>query len=259
MPHNYASSLAYDLRKHLADEAGKANTWATEGGDGLHSNSSYYVGPLAYYQHAMNQLHTLFSVQLEQAVRRDGLTAEQVAEGLADHGVDTTAEQLRQTYPQIVTMERHVQWMSAHADTWLPLLYRVSRLLPTWPVLLGDEYRWTAENTAGCISAALADTETSTTPAGLRALDVGMLMQFAPTECTWITRLAVDLMPEGRTRDTVASLVELAEQFYEAGREQREPANSTVDLTEDPLDALARAVRGHQRDRIELHHVQPVQ
>lgn len=257
MSHNYASSLAYNLRKHLADEAEKANTWATEGGDGLHAASSYYVAPLAYYQHAMGQLSALFGVQLEQCVRRDGLTAEQVAEGLADHGVNTTADQLRATYPQIVGMERQNQWLSENAHKYLPLLFRVSRMLPALPGLIGDEYRWSAENTAGCVSAALADGGWDGTVAGLASVDTGLLTTLAPQAFPWLTQMTVGALPHGRIRDVVTELLDLVDEYYAAGHDERTPAHSLgVDLTEDPFDALGKAVVSAPRDEIELHTTQ---
>jgi len=255
---SHIPTMARNLHDHLDEQASNAESYAEEGGN-LRSAHALHVGAVAFLQHGLGHARRLLAARLEECVRSKGMTAEHIAEGLAEHNVTTTAEQLRATFPQITVMERQVRWMIAHADEYLPLLHRVSRIVPAWPGLVRHDHHREAEQTHRLVAATLVDTGWDGTRAGLSEVDSGLLMMYAPTACPWLSRVVADVLPHGLVREAVQALQDMVEDYYDLGRDDAAaaPVVRSDDMTVDPFDVLHQAVHGADAGDIALHAVQP--
>lgn len=250
---SHIPTMARHLRDHLAEQASRAGDYAAE--ENGHASE---VGALAYLQHSLNQARQLHEKAVEEVVRQQGMTAEEIAEGLARYGITATAEQLRDAYPQIAGMERQVRWMYDHAARYLPLLHQVSRIVAGWPGLVPQDHQHAAEQAHRLLAASLSDTGWNGDLTALEHVDPWLLAMYAPHRQPWLSHLAVDLVTDTWARKPVAELRQLVDGYYAAGQDVTPDAADIDTALGDPVEMLRRAVKGEDLDATPLHVANPV-
>lgn len=255
---SHIPTMARNLRSHLADQASNAESFASE--DSRTENGAA-VGAIAYYQHGMHHARQLHDRALEEAVRYNGLSPEEIAEGLAEHGITTTAADLRAAYPQIKAMERQVQWMHQNAPAYIPLLHQVSRVVAVWPGLVPSEHYREAEQVHRLVACTLADIGWEGNPWELDMVksSPGLVMIYAPHRHPWLSHLAVGVVTDGLARDAVDKLREMVSAYYQAGQEITPVPDDLDPIVGDPVSLLRDAVTNRRgTDVIPLHVATPV-
>lgn len=252
----HVMSMATHMGKDIAEHASNAASYATEHDNELHNDDARQVGALAYLQHVLAHTRELFVRELASRVREEGMTADAIAEGLAEHGITTTGEQLRAAYPQIVGMERQLRWLLTNGPRYLPLLHQVSRFVTTWPTLVRVDHHDKATETHRLIAATLSDVGWDGTTEGLSLLENWVFLHYTPVEHVWLSHMAVEVLPFGPVRDAALALQQLVAEFYEAGQGETTPSGdpAAAVMPGDPLVGLAVSVRGLDAS-IPLHTV----
>lgn len=257
---SHVPAMARNLRDHLAQQASNAEAEASENSK---TENGAAVGAIAYYQHGMHHARQLHDRALEQAVRDNGMLAEEIAEGLAEHGITTTAADLYAAYPQIKSMEHQVQWMSANAGAYIPLLHQVSRIVAVWPGLVPSDHYREAEQVHRLVARTLADIGWEGNPFELnmaRGGDAGLVMIYAPHRQPWLSHLAADVVSDGLARQAVVTLRQLVDAYYRCGGQGTGPIADDIDpIVGDPMSLLRDAVSDRRGvDVIPLHVSTPV-
>lgn len=248
---SHIPTMSRHLREHLAEQASNASGYSGE----FHGNEQ--LGAIAYYQHGINQARQLHARALEEAVRHQGMTIEEIAGGLAEHGITTSAAQLCDAFPQLVGMQRQVRWMEVNAAVYLPLLHQVSRIVAGWPGLVPWDQQHDAENAHRLLAASLSDTGWNGEPTALAHCDRWLLMMYAPHRQPWLSQLAVDVVTDGLAQQPVNELRQLVSGYYAAGQDVTPDAADVDRALGDPVELLRGAVRGEPQDVIPLHAAEP--
>lgn len=233
---SHIPTMARHLREHLAEQASIAYSYSSE-------EHGHELGSIAYYQHGINHARQLHERALEEAVRYQGLTAEDIAEGLAAHNITTTAADLRAAYPQIKAMERQVRWMAENAAAYIPLLHQVSRIAVVWPGLVPWDHYREAERVHRLVACTLSDVGWNGNPWDLAKTDPGMVMIYAPHRQPWLSHLAVDVVTDGLARQAVGRLRDLVAAYYRAGEEMSPVPDDIDPIVGEPVALLQEAVR----------------
>lgn len=249
-------SMAARLAKDLEDQAVKAASYGQDPDAELHGDSARAVGALAFLQHSLAHVREQFARELANRVQEEGMTADAIAEGLAEHGIATSGDQIRAAYPQVLTMERQLMWLITHGPRYLPMLHQVSRFVATWPSLVRSEHHKEASETHRLIAATLSDVGWNGTVEGLGILEPWVFIHYRPTANPWLSHMAVEVLPPGEVRDAAMALQQAVAEFYETGHGETAPSGDLAFTVTagDPLAGLHVAVKNLDAS-IPLHAV----